>query len=182
MPSVDRAVLRGVSLRIGIADSPPFTMVQNVTDDNGQTTLQYTGYAIDLYQLVKNQLGFNATLLLKPPDQSYTDFVLSVSESVYDIIIADVTVTSARSKIVDFSSPIYDNSLRFVVRQANNAGIDLFSFLKPFSSRLWILVLGTCIYASILMLLIERRKNEDLQNRSFISQLTLSIWYCFGRV
>ncbi|CAF3884559.1 unnamed protein product [Rotaria sp. Silwood1] len=79
MPSVDRAVLRGVSLRIGIADSPPFTMVQNVTDDNGQTTLQYTGYAIDLYQLVKNQLGFNATLLLKPPDQSYTDFVLSVN-------------------------------------------------------------------------------------------------------
>ncbi|CAF2900476.1 unnamed protein product, partial [Rotaria sp. Silwood2] len=179
-PSVDRAVLRGVSLRIGIAESAPFGMLQNVTDENGQTTIQYTGYAIDLYQLLKDQLGFNATLLLKPPDQTYTDFVLSVSEGVYDIIIADVTVTSARSKIVDFSSPIYDNSLRLVVRQANNAGIDLFAFLKPFSYRLWILVLGTCIYASILMLLIERRKNEDLQNRSIISQLTLSIWYCFG--
>ncbi|CAF3386065.1 unnamed protein product, partial [Rotaria sp. Silwood2] len=179
-PSVDRAVLRGVSLRIGIAESAPFGMLQNVTDENGQTTIQYTGYAIDLYQLLKDQLGFNATLLLKPPDQTYTDFVLSVSEGVYDIIIADVTVTSARSKIVDFSSPIYDNSLRLVVRQANNAGIDLFAFLKPFSYRLWILVLGTCIYAGILMLLIERRKNEDLQNRSIISQLTLSIWYCFG--
>ncbi|CAF4830821.1 unnamed protein product, partial [Rotaria sp. Silwood2] len=25
-----------------------------------------------------------------------------------------------------------------------------------------------------------RKDNEDLQNRSIVSQLTMSIWYCFG--
>ncbi|CAF4008393.1 unnamed protein product, partial [Rotaria sordida] len=181
-PSVNRALLRGVSLRIGTADSPPFTLVQNVTDDNGQSTIQYTGYAIDLLQLLMDQLGFSATLLLKPSDQTYNEFVQGVSEGVYDIIIADVTVTSPRREIVGFSSPIYDNSLRTVVRQANDPGIDLLAFLKPFSRRLWVLVLGTCIYASILIFLIERRKNEDLQNRSITSQLIMSIWYCFGNM
>ncbi|CAF4324892.1 unnamed protein product, partial [Rotaria sordida] len=147
--------------RIGTADSPPFPLVQNVTDDNGQSTIQYTGYAIDLLQLLMDQLGFSATLLLKPSDQTYNEFVQGVSEGVYDIIIADVTVTSPRREIVGFSSPIYDNSLRTVVRQANDPGIDLLAFLKPFS---------------------QRRKNEDLQNRSITSQLIMSIWYCFGNM
>ncbi|CAF3993101.1 unnamed protein product, partial [Rotaria sordida] len=181
-PSVNRALLRGVSLRIEIAELSPFTMVQNVTDDNGQSTIQYTGYAIDLLQLLMDQLGFKATLLLKPSDQTYNEFVRAVSEGVYDIIIGAITVTSPRREIVGFSSAIYDNSLRTIVRQVNGPGIDLFAFLKPFSRGLWILVLGTCIYAGILIFLIERRKNEDLQNRSIPSQLIMSIWYCFGNM
>ncbi|CAF3231805.1 unnamed protein product [Rotaria sp. Silwood2] len=29
------------------------------------------------------------------------------------------------------------------------------------------------------MCIIERKDNKDLQNRSIVSQLTMSIWYCF---
>ncbi|CAF1612015.1 unnamed protein product [Rotaria sp. Silwood1] len=174
-PPTDRALLQGVSLRIGLIESVPFIIVQNVTDENGRSTVQYTGYGSDLIQLLMDQLNFSATLILAPSNQTYTQTVFSVNKGVYDIVIGDVTVTAARSEVVGFSSPIYDNSLRLVVRQANNAGINFFAFLKPFSRRLWGLLLGACIYAGILMFIIERRNNQDLKERSIISQLTMSI-------
>ncbi|CAF3646426.1 unnamed protein product [Rotaria sp. Silwood1] len=178
----DRARLKGVNLRIGIIQSVPFTMVQNVTDNNGQISIQYTGYIPELIEILQNNIGFNSTLILAPSNQTYSEIVLSVNKGDYDIVIGDVTVTSSRRQSVGFSNAIFDNSLRLMVRKTPDFNIYLLAFLRPFSRNLWILALGTCIYAGILMCLIERIDNEDLQNRSIISQLTLSIWYCFGNI
>ncbi|CAF1512774.1 unnamed protein product, partial [Rotaria sordida] len=178
----DRAILRGVSLRVGVILTAPFTIVQNVTDDNGQTRTQYIGYIPDLIQLLTYKIGFNATLLLLPSNQTYTQNIQLVNKGVFDIIVADVTITAARREIVSFSNAIFDNSLSLMVKKTPHVSVDLLGFLIPFSRKLWILTLGTCIYAGILICLIERADNEDLRNRSIISQLTMSIWYSFGNL
>ncbi|CAF2960237.1 unnamed protein product [Rotaria sp. Silwood2] len=177
-----QAVLKGVTLRIGIIESVPFTIVQSVTDANGQSTIQYSGYIPDLIQLLQNNIGFNSILLLAPSNQTYDELVQSVNKNLYDIVIGDVTVTSARRESVGFSNAIFDNSLHIIMRKTPDVKVDLLAFLRPFSRSLWILVFGTCIYAGILMFIIERKDNEDLQNRSIVSQLTMSIWYCFGNL
>ncbi|CAF4914817.1 unnamed protein product [Rotaria sp. Silwood1] len=178
----DRAILRGVSLRIGIMLAVPFTLAQNVTDGNGNTTTQYIGYIPDLIQLLTDKIGFNASLILVPSNQTYTQNIQLVNNGFFDIIVGDVTVTAARRETVSFSHAIFDNSLCLMVMKTPDATLDLLGFLKPFSSKLWVLALGTCIYAGILLCLIERADNEDLRNRSFISQLTMSIWYSFGNI
>ncbi|CAF4598278.1 unnamed protein product, partial [Rotaria sp. Silwood2] len=178
----DRAILRGVSLRVGITLAVPFTMAHNVTDGNGQTTTQYIGYIPDLIQLLTDKIGFNATLILAPSNQTYTQNIQLVNNGVFDIIVGDVTVTAARRETVSFSHTIFDNSLSLTVMKTPDVSINLLGFLKPFSSKLWVLALGTCIYAGILICFIERTDNEDLQNRSLISQLTMSIWYSFGNI
>ncbi|CAF5009911.1 unnamed protein product [Rotaria sp. Silwood1] len=178
---VDRAILRGVSLRVGIIQSVPFTIVQNVSDGNGQYTIQYTGYIPELIKLLTDTVGFNATLILAP-NKTYTEIVQLVNTGDFDIIVGDVTVTAQRRESVGFSNAIFDNSLRLMLKKTPGINVDLFAFLRPFSRRLWGLALATCIYAGILMCLIERVDNEDLQDRSIISQLTLSIWYCFGNI
>ncbi|CAF4275447.1 unnamed protein product [Rotaria sp. Silwood2] len=174
-PSVDRATLQGVNLRIGVLAITPFTIVQNVTDDNGQITRQYIGYMPDLIQLLTYQIGFNATIILIPSNQTYAEIIQLVNKGIYDMIVADVTVTALRRQLVGFSNPIFDNSLSLVVKKTSYKSIDLLAFLRPFSRKLWVLALATCIYAGILMCFIERADNEDLQNRPIISQLTLSI-------
>ncbi|CAF4470916.1 unnamed protein product [Rotaria sp. Silwood2] len=157
-------------------------MAHNVTDGNGQTTTQYIGYIPDLIQLLTDKIGFNATLILAPSNQTYTQNIQLVNNGVFDIIVGDVTVTAARRETVSFSHTIFDNSLSLTVMKTPDVSINLLGFLKPFSSKLWVLALGTCIYAGILICFIERTDNEDLQNRSLISQLTMSIWYSFGNI
>ncbi|CAF4269932.1 unnamed protein product, partial [Rotaria sordida] len=148
-PPSGRAILEGVNLRIGILESVPFTIVEKVIDPSGQTTIKYSGYVLDLIELLQQKMKFIPIIELAPSNLTYTEFVQSVSAGTYDIGVGDVTVTSARREYVDFSNAIFDNSLRIIMRKTSDANIDLFSFLKPFSRDLWLLFFGTLIFVGI---------------------------------
>jgi polar amino acid transport system substrate-binding protein len=171
-----------VNIRIGIIQSPPFTIVTNVIGSSGQTQAQYTGYVPDLINLLQTAMGFNPVLILAPSTQTYDQIIQGVPAGTYDVVIGDVTVTAQRREIVDFSSTIFDNSLRLLMRSSDDVGVDLSSFLKPFSRNLWLLILGTCIYAGILFCIIERQHNEALEERSIATQGVMSTWYAFGNI
>ncbi|CAF1010573.1 unnamed protein product [Rotaria sordida] len=177
-----RALLKGVTLRIGIIRGPPFLIVENITDNTGQTIIQYNGYIWNLLNLLKDKIGFNPIIQLAPSNQTYTQIVQSVNDGAYDIVVGDVTVTSNRRELVGFSNAIFDNSLRIIMRKSPDISVDLLSFLKPFSRNLWILVFATFIYAGILMCIIERKDNKGLESGSILSQFVLSVWYCFGNI
>ncbi|CAF3954175.1 unnamed protein product, partial [Rotaria sp. Silwood1] len=182
IPPTGRASLKGVTLRVGIIQSVPYTIVQKTTDSNGQTRLEYIGFIPDLIERLKTDIGFNPILQLAPSNQSYDGLVETVNKGVNDIAIGDITVNSKRRKLAGFSNAISETSLRLIIRNTPDANVDLFGFLKPFSVKLWILILATCISSGILMCIIERKDNENLTDRSVSSQLTLSIWYSFANM
>ncbi|CAF1281133.1 unnamed protein product [Rotaria sp. Silwood1] len=178
----DRAILKGVSLRIGVIESPPFIMVTNFINGSGQNITKLTGYVPDLIELLRNKMEFIPIIELAPSNQTYSGLIQAVENGVYDIVIGDITVTAIRRERVGFSTAIFDNYLRIIMRKTSDVNIDLLSFLRPFSRNLWWLVLGACIYAGILLCLVERQDNEALQNRSIFSQITMSMWYSFGNI
>ncbi|CAF1234204.1 unnamed protein product [Rotaria sordida] len=182
IPPTGRAILKDVSLRIGVIESIPFTIVTNVSDEFGQNTTKLTGYVPDLIELLADKIGFIPKIQLVPSNQTYSGLIQAVVNGYYDIVIGDVTVTAIRRELVDFSNAIFDNSLRIMMRKTPDVSIELLSFLKPFSRNLWLLVLGTCICTALLICLIEKKDNEIFQNRSTLSQLTISIWYSFGNI
>ncbi|CAF0965076.1 unnamed protein product [Rotaria sordida] len=182
VPPTGRAILKGVSLRIGVIKSPPFTMVTNVINGSGQNITKLIGYIPDLIEILQNKMGFIPIVQLAPSNQTYSELIQAVENGIYDIVIGDITVTAMRRERVDFSNAIFDNYLRIIMRKTSDVNIDLLSFLKPFSRNLWWLVLGACIYAGILLCLVERQDNEALQNRSIFSQVTMSVWYSFGNI
>ncbi|CAF3850566.1 unnamed protein product [Rotaria sp. Silwood1] len=177
-----QASLKGVNLRIGIIESVPFLIVDNAIDASGQTIQEYSGYILDLIDILQSQLGFIPILQLAPSTMTYNGLIQAVKDGIYDIVVADITVTAARREVVSFSNPIYDNALCIVMRQTRDISIDLFAFLKPFALNLWLVALATLIYAGMIMWFVERHNNEELENRSVLSQIVLSIWYCFGNV
>ncbi|CAF4098787.1 unnamed protein product, partial [Rotaria sordida] len=179
---ISGTVLKGVNLRIGVIETVPFTIVENVIDASGQSTIQYSGYVHDLIKLLQNKMEFIPIIELASPNQTYNGLIQAVRNGVYDIVIGDVTVTATRRKFVDFSNTIFDNSLRIIIRKTTDVNIDLFSFLKPFSWNLWLLLLCTLIYAGILIYIIERQDNETLQNQSILSQIAMYVWYSFGNI
>ncbi|CAF3849608.1 unnamed protein product, partial [Rotaria sp. Silwood1] len=182
VPPTGRAILKGISLRIGVIESMPFTIVTNVIDESGQNTTKFTGYVPDLIEMLADKIGFIPNIQLAPSNQTYSGLIQAVVNGQYDIVIGDVTVTATRRELVGFSNAIFDNSLRIIMRKTPYVNIELLSFFKPFSRNLWLLVLGACIYAALLICLVEKNDNEIFQNRSILSQITMSIWYSFGNI
>ncbi|CAF4296832.1 unnamed protein product [Rotaria sp. Silwood2] len=182
IPPTGHALISSVSLRIGVIESSPFTIISYITDEKGQTTTKLIGYIPDLIDLLQTRMGFTPQIILASSNQTYDGLIDSVANGLYDLVIGDVTVTAKRRKIVSFSNSIFDNSLRIIVRKTSPVSVDLASYLKPFSLRLWIVLLLSVIYASVLVYLLERQDNESLQDRSIISSLAMSIWYSIGNV
>lgn len=178
-----RASLEGLPLRIGIIGPIPFVKKIFELDENGQNITKLTGYIPDLIALLETNIKFIPDIrLMSTVNQTYDGLIESVANDEYDIIIADATVTAKRRQSVSFSNSIFDNSFRVIMRKSSDINIDLLSFVRPFSPNLWLLLLVTCLYAGLLICLLERKDNEKLQNRRIASQLAMSIWYSFGNI
>ncbi|UJR16726.1 hypothetical protein I4U23_003626 [Adineta vaga] len=157
-------------------------MVTNVVDASGQNTTKLVGYVPDLIELLRIRMGFIADIRVASSNQSYSSLVQSVVNGDYDIVIGDVTVTSTRRDIVGFSNAIFDNSLRIIMRRTSDIKVDLFSYLKPFSRNLWLILLAATGFASIILCVLERQKNEALKNRTIIASSAMSLWFSIGTI
>ncbi|CAF5039105.1 unnamed protein product, partial [Rotaria sp. Silwood1] len=182
IPPTDYPSISNVKLKIGVFEVHPFTMTQNIIDNSGQNYKKIIGYIPDLIDLLVNRMGFIPQITVVPGNSTYNSLVDAVVNGVFDIVVADLTVTSARSERVSFSSSIFDNSLRVITRKRLTDSMDLMAFLKPLSVKLWMVLLAATICTGFLICLYERKDNEALQNRSIIGSIAMSIWYSFGNV
>jgi ABC-type amino acid transport substrate-binding protein len=157
-------------------------MVRTFLDESGKTQTKVIGYIPDLISHLQTRMGFREHLMLIPSNQSYNGLVDGVTNDEYDIVVADVTITAGRMKKVDFSSSIFDNSLRIIVREASVYDVDLLSYLRPFSTQLWITLLIATVYAGFLICLIEREHNEALRNQPMFPLIIKSMWYSIGTI
>ncbi|CAF1481039.1 unnamed protein product [Rotaria magnacalcarata] len=182
VPPRDYPTLSNVTLRIGVVVLLPFTMISSNTDENGQTGVKLIGYAPDLINLLQNKMGFIPNIIVAPPNQTYDGLVDAVANGVYDMVVADVTITSARREKAAFSTSIFDNALRIIMRSKTVTRTNLLSFLKPFSFDLWMMLLAAITFAAFLFCLLERFDNQILHNRSLVSSVTMSWWYSIGTI
>ena len=177
----DRAILSGITLRIGIIASSPFVNIEYYKDELGHNATTFIGYVPDLIELLREKMNFipNITILHKSFHKKY---LYAVADGEYDMIIGDVTVTVERREIVSFSTSIFDDSLRIIIRKPMSVDVDLFSYLRPFSGGLWVAILVAIVYASVAVCLLERRENVALRDRSIRSVAGMSIWYSIGTI
>jgi len=85
-------------------ERPPFVMV----GDDGVLT----GFSIDLWNAVADEIGIETTYR---QFDVFGDMVASVQSSDTDGAIANISITSAREEVMDYSQPIYDSGLQIVV-------------------------------------------------------------------
>ena len=180
MPFIGRPALSGVTLRIGVVEAPPFTMLTTIIDESGKNVTKFIGYIPDIIDRLQSKLGFITKIVVVPSTMTYNQAVQAVADGVYDILAADVNILAKRREIVDFSNAIYDNTIRIIMRKPTAESLDLFSYLKPFSGRLWLVLLIAVLYSGALIFLLERRENDELQEKSIISIVSMSIWLAFA--
>jgi len=172
--------LFGVTLRIGVSIVAPFTTQTVVIDESGQNTTNLVGYSIDLINILQTSMGFIPQIMLVPSNMTSDQVVEAVAKNVYDIVVSDITITAKRRQIVDFSTSIFDSSFRIIVRQGSSVNIKLLSYMTPFVPVLWLVILGALLYSSVLMVLFEGRQNEALKEKSLVSSVVMSAWFCYA--
>jgi ABC-type amino acid transport substrate-binding protein len=90
--------ISGVILRIAVMEVIPFTIVTQVTDSSSKTTTKLTGYMPDLIELLRTRMGFITNITLVK-NQTYDGLIGGVANVDYDMAVADMTITAARSKL-----------------------------------------------------------------------------------
>lgn len=81
----------------------------------------YTGFAIDLWDMIGTRLGRRTELV---PFTDFNAMLAAVKSGTVDVAVVDLFVTSDRAQVMDFTQPIADGGLRIMVheRRQNTLG------------------------------------------------------------
>ncbi|KAG6419555.1 hypothetical protein SASPL_121777 [Salvia splendens] len=169
----------GKPLRIAVPYRVSFPSF--VTKDEGP--LGAKGFCIDV---------FEAALALLPypvPHQyilfgdgkrnpSYDNIVNDVVQDKYDAAVGDVTITTNRTRLVDFTQPYMDSGL-VVVAPMQKVKSSPWAFLKPFTWQMWAVTGVLFLFVGTVVWILEHRMNAEFRGPPS-QQLVTVFWFSFS--
>ncbi|XP_017845731.1 glutamate receptor ionotropic, kainate 2 isoform X1 [Drosophila busckii] len=181
---------------ISVPNKPYASLVESINTLIGNS--QYEGYGIDLIKELAEKLGFNFTFINGGNDYGSfnkstnitTGMLKEIVEGRADLAIADLTITSEREEVIDFSLPFMNLGIAILYITPQKAEPALFSFMDPFSKEVW-LYLGLAYLGVTLCLFVLGRLSpsewdnpypcieepEELENQFSINN---SLWFTTG--
>jgi len=97
----------------------------------------------------------------------------------YDAVVGDTTIVSNRSLYVDFTLPYTESGVLMVVLVKVDVSKNLWIFLKPLSSTLWLTTGVAFIFTGLVIWVLEHRVNPDFRGPPK-QQLGLIFWFSFS--
>ncbi|XP_003706416.2 glutamate receptor ionotropic, kainate 2 isoform X2 [Megachile rotundata] len=146
---------------------PPYVM--EVTDSATRGILieqkRYEGFCIDLIEEISKLLKFKYEFELVP-DGNYGSYVKETKQwnglirrlldRDADLAICDLTITYERESAVDFTMPFMNLGISILYRKPEEKEPDLFSFLSPLSTHVWIYMATAFLVVSVMLFLQAR--------------------------
>ena len=117
----------------------------------------FSGFAIDLLKHFAEEVQFRYNLTLF--EGSWDDMVQQVGrpDTKFDMAIGDITVTSYRELVCDFTSSFFQSSYRILVKVPDSqSSSGLWQFFSPFSVGVWFMLLAFLIFSGIMLFILER--------------------------
>ena len=157
--------------------------------DFASLTQNYTGFCVELLDKLKERLGFEYELILL--NGSSQMLLEEVKQQRADIAIADITIIKKRQAEVDFTMPFLSLGVAILNSKSSAATKDLFSFMKPFHMKVWLLLGTAIIGVSLFMYIISRispyewtsghpceDEPEEMENQFSLGNC---IWFVLGK-
>ncbi|KAG8093764.1 hypothetical protein GUJ93_ZPchr0012g19879 [Zizania palustris] len=162
-------------LKIAVPWKQGFKAFLNVTDQG------VSGYCIDVFEAIVNKLPhhlsyefvvFNGT--------TYDLLVRNVYSGIYDAAVGDITITSERASLVDFTMPYTESGVSLLVLTENDTKSTIeWIFLKPLTWELWVATVLFFMFTALVIWMIERPRNLEYQGpRS--RQLFTALYFSFS--
>ncbi|XP_062873340.1 glutamate receptor ionotropic, NMDA 3B [Trichomycterus rosablanca] len=153
------------------------------------------GFCIDLLEKLAEDLGFGFQLYIVGDGKygalkngRWTGLVGDLRGGVADMAVTSFSITSARSKVVDFTSPFFSTSLAILVRSKDTA-TPVGAFMWPLHWSVWVGVFITLHVTALFLTLYEWKSpygvTPDGRNRvrlfSYPSAMNLCYAVLFGQ-
>ncbi|XP_076280538.1 glutamate receptor ionotropic, kainate 2 [Lasioglossum baleicum] len=189
-----------ISTKVG----PPYVM--EVTDSATRGILidqtRYEGFCIDLIDEIAKLLSFKSYEFELVPDGNYGSYnkdtkqwnglMRRLLDHKADLAICDLTITYERESAVDFTMPFMNLGISILFGKPEEKDPDLFSFLSPLSTDVWI-YMATAFLAVSVMLFLQARMapgewnnphpcNPDPEELENNFTLNNSMWLTVGSV
>ena len=154
-------------LVIGTKEAPPFAM--KAADGAWQ------GISIDLWRRVADELHLHYRFAEEPDVQGLID---GVAAGKFDVVVAALTVTAGRERILDFTQPFYATGLGIAVPIGGEASwMPIFRTMTSFGFVQAIMALiGLALVVGLLVWFFERHHNEDFGG-GVAKGLSSGVWW-----
>ncbi|CAA3020627.1 glutamate receptor -like [Olea europaea subsp. europaea] len=157
------------------------TYAEIVSKDKGP--LGTKGYCIDIFEAAIGLLPYpvpHKYILYGDGrrNPSYNNIVNDVVQSKYDAAVGDITITTNRTRIVDFTQPYMESGL-VVVASVKEIKSSPWSFLKPFTWQMWCLTVVFFVFVGAVVWILEHRTNHEFRG-SPRQQLITMFWFSFS--
>lgn len=152
----DAPEARADPLRVGIYASPPFVMKDSTGD--------YTGMAVDLWEEAAQGLGWNYEYI---EQETISDLVEGLESDRLDVGLTNLSVNQERAKRINFTQPWYDGGFRIMIHKEGNTGFwaVVAGLKKSGHLRAYAWICGIIVFATILLTLFDRRFDENFPRR-----------------
>lgn len=138
----------------------------------------YSGFSVDLWQAVANDLGRRSEFVTAP---TFSALLESVQAGSADVAIANISITSKREAVIDFSHPIFDSGLQIMMRVQGSSS-SILSALFTWEIFGWLALGGLVLFiAATLMWFFERRSQPFFQH-TYREGIWRSFWWALNVV
>lgn len=158
------------NLTIATVTRPPFSM----PDGDGNS-----GFSLELWGLVAEDLGQPYTVVRV---DVFGDMLNMVETSRVDAAVANISITSSREIVMDFSQPIFESGLQIMVHRGASTGGSMLGIL--FSRNVLTMLaasIAVLFGAGMLMWLFER-KSQEYFRRSAKDAAFPAFWWALNLV
>ncbi|MED6196584.1 hypothetical protein PIB30_048802 [Stylosanthes scabra] len=141
------------------------------------------GYCIDVFEAAIKLLPYPVPteyILFGHGDRnpSYDDLTNQVAQNNFDAVVGDITIVTNRTRIVDFTQPYMESGLVVVV-PVKEIKSSPWSFLKPFTAKMWLVTGAFFVFVGAVVWILEHRHNEEFRGPPR-KQLITVCWFSFS--
>ncbi|XP_073219429.1 glutamate receptor 3.6-like isoform X2 [Cicer arietinum] len=148
-----------------------------------QSTDTFKGFCIDVFLSAVNLLPYAVPYKFVPygdgrNNPSNTELVRLITAGVFDAAVGDITITTERTKMVDFTQPYIESGL-VVVASVKKTDSNAWAFLTPFTPMMWTVTAIFFLLVGAVVWILEHRMNDDFRGPPK-KQLATILWFSFS--
>ena len=125
---------------------------------------RFTGYCIDIVEKLASEgyMNFNYTIEIQTGTggvnentSRWTGIIGELIDQKAEMATGSLTITAQREKAVDFSKPFMDFTMALILRKPDEKPPNMFRFLDPFSSIVWLCTVMAVFAMTIFMYIVD---------------------------
>ncbi|XP_049363385.1 glutamate receptor 2.8-like [Solanum verrucosum] len=177
-----KVVTSGKKLRVGVTVSGQTNEFFIIKRDSKIQAQVAAGLCVDFFNEVIQYLPYSVPYEFIPiliPDSPTSPDYDHLYYTEYDAVVGDLAILARQSDYVDFALPFSESGIATVVPVKDADRKNIWIFLKPLKSELWITTGAFFVFIGFVVWVLEHRVNKEFRGPKH-KQVGMIFWFSFS--